>query len=596
MAGEGSEQGGEPTAEHAAQADTAEAQPGEASPAEAATAGASTLDSPEPDSPKPDSPGAWDETGILAGGGSGAHGGGWWAWLVGRTVVGVVSALVLSATGYAWTQYHNLDSTIKKSHALDNTVNGVAAPVPKSLNGDTNILIMGLDSRLDENGNPLPQAMYDALHAGDASEGGHNANVLMLLHVPVSGRATAISIPRDDYVSFPDAPDGYTHGKIKEAYGYAYIQEYDKLIAQGLTDRIAIEQQSRDAGRRAEVDTVQQFLGGVPIDHFVEVTLVAFLEIAQAVAPITVCLQAPTQDTYSGANFPAGPQQLNADQAVAFVRQRRDNVYGDPFYNNFTDLDRERRQQAFIVSLAYQLKQAGTFANPSKLSQILDVAKANIAIDDRLDLLTFAQEASNLTGGNMTFYTLPITGFSSDGSYNLVDLNQVQAVAHQLLSDSSTGSTPTTGPSTSGTTTTTMTPTTVPITHSALITALTTVDVENDSNTTGIASTVEDALAANGYGRGTVSSGSTLLRHSVIYYGSGSQSVASTLAGRLNIATYRFTSSVPAGHLRVDLGNDFSLPTGLAPTGSNSTSATPATPADTSSLDGISGGGVPCVK
>ena len=47
----------------------------------------------------------------------------------------------------------------------------------------------------DENGDPLPKAMYDALHTGDASIGGLNTNVLMLVHIPGDGtRATAISI------------------------------------------------------------------------------------------------------------------------------------------------------------------------------------------------------------------------------------------------------------------------------------------------------------------------------------------------------------------------------------------------------------------
>ena len=560
------------------------------------------FDSPPPDAPPPDGP----VSEVPPGAGPRRGRGGWWAAFATRSVIGLVSLLILGCTGFAWAEYHNLNLGIKKSDVL-NAADGGA--VTKSLNGDFNILVMGLDSRLDENGDPLPQAMYDALHAGDADVGGHNANVLMLLHVPANGgRATAVSIPRDDYVSFPDAPDGYTHGKIKEAYGYAYIQEYNKLTAQGVTDHTTLEQSSRDAGRRAEIDTVGQFLGGVPIDHFVEVTMAAFLEIAQAVQPITVCLLDRTQDTYSGANFQPGVQQLNANQAVAFVRQRRDNVYGDPNYNDFTDLDRERRQQAFIVSLAYQLKQAGTFADPSKMSQIMEVAKDNIAIDSHLDILTFVQEATSLTDGKLTFYTLPIKGFSSDGSYNIVDLKQVQTVARQLLVDSPGGS------STSGTPTVTPTPTTAPLGAGS-----TTVDVVNDAGIGGIASTVENALAANGYRRGTATSDASTLRHSVIYYPAGGQPAASVLAGMLDIATIELAPSVPAGHLRIDLGTDFRLPSRLAAagqtgsttstgatgserygttkngTGRNGTTTTPTT-VDTSGLDSVNGGTVPCVR
>src|SRR5450631_4343756 len=340
-------------------------------------------------------------------------------------VVGLVLALVLVIVGYAVFQYFNLSMGIKRS----NVVVGKGSTM-----GDTNILIMGLDSRLDENGNPLPKQIYDALHAGDQSNGGLNANVLMLLHVPADGsKSTEISIPRDDYVHLAGCPDGECMGKIKQAYGLAFDQESRRLVGQTGLDRTQRQQKERDAGRKAEITTVSQFLAGVPIDHFVEVTLVSFYEIAQVVQPITVCVNENTQDSYSGANFHQGRQQISASQALAFVRQRRDDTH--PALN-FTDLDRERRQQAFIASLAYQLKQADTFADPLTLTKILNVAKQNTAIDTRLDLLSFARQASGLTGGNVTYYTLPIDHFGKDPlreDVNFVNLPLIQATVSHLL-------------------------------------------------------------------------------------------------------------------------------------------------------------------
>src|SRR5665811_2269216 len=116
-----------------------------------------------------------------------------------RSVVGLVLLLVLSLVGYAVFQYLSLSMGIKRSDVLGGIKKSNVPAGAKS--GDTNILIMGLDSRLDENG--------DALHAGDQSNGGLNANVLMLLHVPGDGsKATEISIPRDDYVHLAGCPDG----------------------------------------------------------------------------------------------------------------------------------------------------------------------------------------------------------------------------------------------------------------------------------------------------------------------------------------------------------------------------------------------------
>lgn len=347
--------------------------------------------------------------------------------VTGRVALALAAALTLSLTGYGWAAYRGVVSGLQVSDVLDGQ--------STSSGGDTNILVMGLDSRLDENGNPLPKDIYNSLHAGDQQDGGYNANVLMLLHVPGDGgRATSISIPRDDYVPLAGCPDNVCQGKIKQAYGLAFDEKAKQLVSQNVTDKSQREQQARDAGRRAEIDTVRKFLGGVPIDHFVEVTLVAFFEIAQVVQPITVCLNEDTQDSYSGANFHAGQQEISAEQAVEFVRQRRDNVH--PALN-FTDLDRERRQQAFISSLAYQLKQGGTFTNPAKLQGILDVAKQNTAVDSGLDLLALAKQASSLTGGNVSFVTLPVDHFGKSPSgedVNFVNTGQIQSLVAQLLS------------------------------------------------------------------------------------------------------------------------------------------------------------------
>ena len=514
-----------------------------------------------------------------------------WLALSGAVVLGLASAAVLTLTGYAWSQYSTLDNGIHKSSVL--------AGVRAQVNGDTNILIMGLDSRLDENGNPLPANIYNALHAGDQADGGMNSNVLMLLHVPGDGsKATAISIPRDDYVALAGCPDGECQGKIKQAYGLAFDQEAKKLVAQGVPDSSARQQQQRDAGRSAEIATVRQFLGGVQIDHFVEVTLVAFFQIAQVVQPITVCLQAPTQDTFSGAKFGPGKQQINAEQALEFVRQRRDNVKGDPYYNTFTDLDRERRQQAFIASLAYQLKQGGTFTDPTKISSILNVAKQNTAVDSGLDLLSFAQQASNLTGGNITFYTLPIKEYGYDNlreAINVVDVPLIQSTVHSLLSGPAKPSSSAAAP----TTTTTAAPTTTTKPAPGAV-----VNAVNESGKAGIAARLETAAAARGFTQGTTSSQYTGRHTTLIEYGAGAESAASQLSGMLGGVTSQPSSSVAANTLKVLIGTDVNLP--AAGTSSTPTSTPPpATPVPAANgaaappmqaLSALSGGGIPCVR
>jgi LCP family protein required for cell wall assembly len=518
--------------------------------------------------------------------------------LIARSAVVVASLLVLTVTGYGWRQYQDLLEGIGRSDAI-------RSDAPKSSSGDTNILIMGLDSRLDENGHPLPPEIYQALHAGNQQVGGYNANVLMLVHLPGDGgKATVISIPRDDYVSLPGAPDGIAKGKIKQAYGFGFDQEHRKLVAAGVTDQASLEQQSRDAGRREELDTVAQLLGGVPIDHFVEVTMVAFYQIAQVVAPITVCLKEDTRDSYSGADFHRGYQQINAAQAVAFVRQRRDTAHARL---NFTDLDRERRQQAFIASLAYQLKQAGTFLNPARLRALITVAKQNIAADTGLELLPFAQQASALTSGNITFTTLPIVRFGTDPAgedVNIVNVPEIQALVHNLIGthppDPATAPAPGSGdrPGSQG--------------RRAIQGRQSgTVDVVNATSRNGLAAALERALRPTGFTPGATSNARRHLRTSMIYYpDAGSAPAANALAAMLGGLPAALDATVPPGHLRVILGADYTVPDTMpgtlttpgappAPAGPHRGSAEPrgAEPsgAEPSGADGLSGTGIPCV-
>ncbi len=507
------------------------------------------------------------------------------------SVVGVALLLVLSLVGYGVFQYFSLSMGIKRSDVLE----GIQRPkVSGAKVGDQNILIMGLDSRLDENGDPLPKQIYDALHAGDQSNGGLNANVLMLLHVPGDGsKASEISIPRDDYVHLAGCPDGECMGKIKQAYGLAFDQESRRLVSQPGLDRAQRQQKERDAGRKAEVTTVSQFLGAVPIDHFVEVTLVSFYQIAQVVQPITVCVNANTVDRYSGANFHQGRQQINASQALAFVRQRRDDTH--PALN-FTDLDRERRQQAFIASLAYQLKQADTFADPIKLTGILNVAKQNTAIDSGLNLLSLTAQASNLTGGNVTYYTLPIDHFGRDPigeDVNFVNLPLIQATVSHLLA----------GPTSAAAKST-------PVTTRPRWPATAThvvVDAVNSSGHSGLAGQLERVLTSHGYSPGKASTGQSLLQDSLVEYGAGSDTIAAGLAHALGGLPSQLGAGLRPGTVRVVIGANFTMPTSTATAEpSSATAPAPATAVQgagagvaappPTALSALSGGGIACVK
>ena len=294
---------------------------------------------------------------------------------------------------------------------------------PQSKNGDTNILLIGLDSRRDNEGNPIPKELTKLLRVGPASIGGYNTNTLILIHVPADGKkAVAVSIPRDNYVNVP----GYGMKKIKEAYSYAKYAEDSKLYKEGVKQPLR-ERLSRDAGRVATLETVSQFLD-VPIDHFAEVNMIGFYDLANALGGIQVCLNKAVSDTkYSGAVFPAGLQTISGADALKFVRQRHGLPNGD--------LERTHRQQAFIAGVITKFRTQGIFGDIGKISALLDVAKKDVVIDSGFDVLGFLPQAKALTSGNIKFHTLPIEGYvmRNSQSVNLVDEIKIRKVVQDLF-------------------------------------------------------------------------------------------------------------------------------------------------------------------
>jgi LCP family protein required for cell wall assembly len=344
-----------------------------------------------------------------------------------------MAVLLVSATG-AWLRAAVLGG-LQRSAALGGTI-------PKSHDGSVNILLMGLDSRRDNQGHDLPAAMLDKLHAGSSSDvGGYNANTLILLHVPADGSpATAVSVPRDDWVDIPTL--GWH--KIKEAYGRAKAAQENALVKAGDGPAgDALEAAGREAGRAAAIAAVQSLLN-VPIDHFAEVNLAGFYDVAVALGGVTVCLNKAVQDEYSGADFPAGVQTLDGSKALAFVRQRHGLPGGD--------LDRTRRQQAFLAAVQRKLSDDGVLSDVGKLTGLIGAVKRDVVVDDGFDVLSLISKADSLRAGRIRFHTLPIEGFATrDGEdVNLVDPAKVQAAVSQYFSGAKAASSGSASSSSSG--------------------------------------------------------------------------------------------------------------------------------------------------
>ncbi len=362
--------------------------------------------------------GQWVSRRVVTKGGSQRR----WLLRVGRTGIALASAVVLILTGYGWTLSRQFNSSLATSAVLDHPSR--TDPAQSQLGaalGPMNVLLVGMDSRTDNQGNPLPQQVLAALHAG-GNEGELNADTLILVHVRAGAAqpAVAVSIPRDSYVNVP----GFGTHKINSAYQWGMRDAESALAAQGV-DEPQLRLLARQAGARQLVQTVEQ-LTGVTIDHYVQINLAGFYEITQAVGGVPVCLKDPVHDSYSGANLPAGPQTVSGAAALAFVRQR----YGLPH----GDLDRILRQQAFLSGLVHRLLSGDVLTNPTAVAALDEAIARYVVIDAGWDLSGLIAQARSMAEGSITFRTIP-TGRSDlptrDGEAVQVDPEQVQ----QFISD-----------------------------------------------------------------------------------------------------------------------------------------------------------------
>lgn len=494
-----------------------------------------------------------------------------------RAATALVSASAVALTGAGYWAAHGTLGGITVSDAL-------TADDPHSTGGEMNILLIGLDSRKDQDGNELPEEVLDRLHAGDSDAGGYNTNTLILVHVGADDRVVAFSIPRDDYIPFSGVP-GYDHIKIKEAYGLTKAYTADKLYDEGVTDQKELETQGREAGRAATLRAVRN-LTGVPIDYFAEVNLAGFYDLTESLGGVEVCLNHAVYDEYSGADFPAGRQRLDAAQALAFVRQRHGLENGD--------LDRTHRQQAFLVSVMHQLNDAGTFSDLGKLKRLMAVVRKNVVLSAGWGEEQFRRMEA-LAGGNVEYRTLPVVRYDV---INGQDVNIVDPAAIKAEVAAAIGATP---PPTADAepTDTGPDPDTV-------------VDVINAGDTAGMASRVATALSGHGYSTSAVrdrEEGEPT--DTVIDFGPGAETDAAALADLLDIDVAAHPDpDLPAGHVRVSLGPGYyppALTTTTTTTTTTTSSKTTSTTGNSWSTDSdepspdegrpIGGGtAVPCVN
>jgi len=230
-----------------------------------------------------------------------------------------------------------------------------------------NILVLGSQTR---------DGQTQAAHVGDSSKDGTDlSDTAFIVHVAADRKwAEVISIPRDLFVSIPSCQDRTTPGQVDAAQSEG--QFYDAM---------------GEGGPACAVATVEQ-MTDIRMDHFLELTFDAFIDLTDAVGGVQICVpQGGINDPdYSGLVLSAGLHTVVGNEALAFVRDRHGLAGG-------MDTSRIQMQQQFMTALFNKMTSNGTLEDPVTLYKIANAISNNITVDPALDNISaMAQIAESL--------------------------------------------------------------------------------------------------------------------------------------------------------------------------------------------------------
>ncbi|GEL08189.1 LCP family protein [Salisediminibacterium halotolerans] len=205
------------------------------------------------------------------------------------------------------------------------------------------VLFLGLDSR-----------------DGDLS-GRTDAMVLASFN-PEDDSVQMLNIPRDSRVPIP----GYGEDKINHAHAYGGVD---------LT-----------------IETVESYLD-IPIDYVISLNFDAFMDIIDTMGGVTVDVPMDIADTdnatYGTVEIAEGRQTLDGEEALAYVRMRKDDPRGD--------LGRGDRQKDVLEALMHEVSSLQTLTRFNSFVDALDDnLSTNLRFSQIISMHGYAGELNNI--------------------------------------------------------------------------------------------------------------------------------------------------------------------------------------------------------
>lgn len=249
----------------------------------------------------------------------------------------------------------------------------------------TNWLLVGSDSRTG-------LSEEDAARLGTGGDlGTTRTDTIMLLHLPLFGKATLVSIPRDSYVAVP----GYGQEKINAAFAYG--------------------------GPQLLIQTVEQ-ASGLRVDRYAEIGMGGLANIVDAVGGVEICVAEPIQDPLANLFVEPGCQTMDGATGLGYVRTRA-TAQGD--------LDRVGRQREFLGALTNRILSPGVLLNPFRALPLLWTAPAMFTVGSKDHVWNLARIGLAFSMGLNT-ETIPVGGFMDADVGNVILWDEV--AAEQLFS------------------------------------------------------------------------------------------------------------------------------------------------------------------
>lgn len=284
-----------------------------------------------------------------------------------RWIIALAGVLLVAATGLVilgTSLYNVAEGNIQR---VD--LPGLSPKEPDT-QAPVNFLVVGSDSR-----EGMSREEIRRLRLGDF-DGQRGDTVLLVSVFPQNEVVSVVSFPRDLLVI-----DGDRERKLTDTF------------AEGTDHALDVLQKTT----------------GIPIHHFVEVSIPGFLSIVDAIGEVEICLDSPLRDRKANANFSAGCHMMGPEQSLAYVRSRATRL---------GDFDRIDRQQTFLRAVLDKMTSAGTLVDLPKLFTLVERVSRSVTTDADLgpsQMRTLAQELRSLARGHVPMTTLPSHAQTIDG-------------------------------------------------------------------------------------------------------------------------------------------------------------------------------------